>query len=55
MSEYERFLESKAQFGANRGFSAPDLPEFLFDFQRALVSWALEYAAQGEANDDADE
>lgn len=42
MSEYERFLESKAQFGANRGFSAPDLPEFLFDFQRALVSWALE-------------
>jgi hypothetical protein len=39
--DYRAFLEAKAQLGTDAGFEPLWLPEFLFDFQAALVEWAL--------------
>jgi len=41
MDSYETFLAAKAQFGSARGFEPIFLPDFLFDFQRALVEWSV--------------
>lgn len=41
MSDYQSFLESKRQLGADSGFAPTVMPGFLFDFQRALVEWAV--------------
>lgn len=41
MSEYAAFLSRKAQLGGMHGFAPDVLPDFLFDFQRSLVEWAL--------------
>lgn len=38
---YHSFLERKAQWGEGSGFAPLWLPDFLFDFQRNLVEWAL--------------
>lgn len=38
---YERFLDRKTQIGSNDGFSPVWMPDFLFDFQRHLVEWAV--------------
>lgn len=38
---YAAFLEHKAQRGSDHGFAATWLPDFLFDFQKALVNWAI--------------
>ena len=38
---YENFLHSKAQAGADSGFAPLWLPPSLFDFQRELVDWAV--------------
>lgn len=38
---YADFLASKAQLGGDHGFTPRALPSFLFDFQAALVEWAL--------------
>jgi hypothetical protein len=40
-AEYLQFLESKAQVGSPGGFEPVWLPDFLYDFQRALVGWAV--------------
>jgi hypothetical protein len=37
---YDRFLREKVQDGGDHGFEPAFLPDFLFDFQRALVEWA---------------
>lgn len=42
MTAYEEYLRGKAQFGTRSGFYPLWLPEFLFGFQRALVTWAIE-------------
>lgn len=47
MGTYREFLESKLQFKGNAGFEA-DLPDFLFPFQRFLVSWALKRGRAAE-------
>jgi len=39
--EYRDFLERKMQHGAEHGFAPLWMPDFLFDFQVALVEWAL--------------
>ena len=39
--DYAAFLDRKAQLGTYDGFSPRALPSFLFDFQAALVEWAL--------------
>jgi len=38
---YAEFLDAKAQIGGNHGFRPIVMPDFLFDFQSALVEWAL--------------
>lgn len=41
MSSYEKFLEAKTQLGGDHGFDPLWIPETLFGFQSALVTWAL--------------
>src|SRR5437870_12918720 len=38
---YTEFLERKSQLGVKFGFEPIWMPGFLFDFQQALVEWAL--------------
>ena len=38
---YRAFLEAKAQLDARDGFEPVWMPDFLFDFQRALTEWAI--------------
>ncbi|MHB8392176.1 MAG: helicase-related protein [Acidobacteriaceae bacterium] len=39
--EYEKFLNKKSQLGGDHGFDPVWMPGFLFDFQGALVEWAI--------------
>lgn len=41
MSDYARFIERKAQLDSQSGFKPLWIPDFLFDFQKALVEWAI--------------
>lgn len=41
MTDYQSFIEQKSQLGGDYGFDPIELPSFMFDFQRELVSWAL--------------
>ena len=41
MNEYTEFLEKKSQLGGGDGFPPHWRPAFLFDFQHALVEWAI--------------
>ncbi len=41
MSDYMEFLKAKSQLGGNHGFEPTFLPEWLFDFQKSLVEWAV--------------
>lgn len=41
---YGAFLDRKAQLGGEHGFAPTSLPSFLFDFQAALMEWALRHA-----------
>jgi hypothetical protein len=38
---YQAFLQTKLDYGANAGFEPLWLPDFLFDFQQHLVDWAV--------------
>lgn len=38
---YREFLESKSQMVGDSGFEPTFMPDFLFDFQRALVEWSI--------------
>lgn len=40
-TEYERFILSKSQGGADHGFEPLWMPDAAFDFQRALMDWAI--------------
>jgi hypothetical protein len=40
-ADYAAFLDSKTQGGADSGFDPVWMPDFLFDFQRAMVEWAV--------------
>src|SRR5262245_21120467 len=39
--DYVAFLTAKGQQNTDSGFEPTWLPDFLFDFQRALVEWAV--------------
>lgn len=39
--DYQEYLSAKAQLGGNHGFAPVSMPDYLFDFQQALVEWAL--------------
>jgi hypothetical protein len=41
MNAYERFLHEKSQLGSANGFDPVFMPDFLFDFQKELVSWNI--------------
>jgi len=41
VSDYHAFLVRKSQLGGSFGFDPLWVPDFLFDFQRALVEWAI--------------
>ena len=41
MSDYEAFLRAKSQAGADGGFAPLWMPDYLFDFQRAMVEWSV--------------
>jgi hypothetical protein len=47
MSDYRMFLEAKAQLGTFDGFDPTYRPDFLFDFQQALVEWAVRKGKAG--------
>jgi len=38
---YEEFLKTKTDYGANHGFEPLFLSDYLFDFQRFLTTWAI--------------
>lgn len=38
---YPEFLQAKAQEGARSGFKPLWMPDFLFDFQKALTEWSI--------------
>jgi hypothetical protein len=40
--DYGAFLQRKAQAGAAAGFSPEWVPDFLFDFQAAITTWAIQ-------------
>jgi hypothetical protein len=40
-STYADFLDQKSQLGGDHGFDPVWMPDWLFDFQSALVEWAL--------------
>ena len=39
--DYNDFLTGKKNYGANKGFAPLSMPDFLFDFQKNLVDWAI--------------
>lgn len=41
-ASYQDFLAAKSQANAGTGFPPLWIPDFLFDFQKALVEWAIE-------------
>lgn len=41
LPDYSSFLSAKAQCGSDSGFSPVWMPDFLFDFQKQLVEWAI--------------
>lgn len=41
MSNYSLFLDKKLHYGANHGFAPVWMPSALFDYQIALVEWAI--------------
>lgn len=40
--DYYSFLEKKTQLGGYYGFKPIFMPDYLFDFQKMLITWALE-------------
>jgi len=40
-SAYEAFIARKSQLSSDDGFAPSFVPDFLFDFQKALVEWSL--------------
>jgi len=41
MTTYAEFLNAKVQAGSLSGFTPTYIPDWLFDFQQALVGWAV--------------
>jgi len=44
---YTEFLESKAQNGVMEGFTPNYMPDFLFDFQKAVLDWSIRKGKSG--------
>jgi hypothetical protein len=44
---YQQFIERKSQVGNMSGFEPIWIPDFLFDFQKSLVDWAIQKGRAG--------
>ena len=44
---YKEFIHNKSNLTENFGFEALWIPDFLFDFQKALVEWELKKGRGG--------
>ena len=53
--KYEEFIREKSQIHNNGGFDPVFMPEFLFDFQKHLVEWAVRKISHKCAREEADE
>lgn len=42
LGDYKQFIARKSQLAGNAGFEPNWIPDWLFDFQQALVRWAVE-------------
>src|ERR1700729_1693511 len=40
-SDYNSFIQSKSHLSGGSGFAPVEIPNFLFDFQKHLLEWAL--------------
>ena len=49
--DYNKFLQAKAQCDIKHGFEPVWIPDFLFDFQKALVLSRLSHLASASQND----
>ena len=38
---FDKFIETKRQEGSDSGFDPTFMPDFLFDFQKSMVEWAV--------------
>lgn len=47
MSDYQAFIDNRAQLTDTGGFEPVDLPAHLFDYQRDLVEWAVRQGRGG--------
>lgn len=41
MTSYNEFIEKKLHYGDDSGFEPVFMPDYLFDFQKALLDWAV--------------
>jgi hypothetical protein len=41
IDEYQAFIDSKLHTGADHGFAPVWIPDFLFDFQKDMIEWAV--------------
>lgn len=41
ITDYQRFIETKSQHNVADGFEPINIPDYLFDFQKYLVEWAI--------------
>jgi hypothetical protein len=41
MNTYAKFIETKRQIDGDHGFKPTFLPDWMFDFQKHLVEWAV--------------
>ena len=39
--DYKEFITNKSQLGKLSGFESVFIPDFLFDFQKALLDWSI--------------
>ncbi len=46
-ADYTTFLRARAQHGAANGFDPVYIPDFLYDFQKELVDWAIRGGRRG--------
>jgi hypothetical protein len=42
MNDYQKFIDAKSQLSGNFGFKPTFIPDKLFEFQKSLLTWAVE-------------
>ena len=47
VTDYRSFIAKKSQIGGDHGFAPTEIPDFLFDHQKALTEWAIRKGRSG--------